>query len=319
MSLAHGDPRQRAVPPGGEAAGGTAHRGGWWRARGRSLIGFVSGVAGGWGDDRCSSMSAALAFYAAFSLAPMLVVIIAVAGLFFGAEAVRGQLFDNIEAIVGRDGAVVVQTMVASAWKARHGGLTGLASVAAIAVGASATFSELNSALNTIWRAHPPARPMAALIRVRLTSFGLVVGTGFLIVVLLIADAAITFTTDRLLGGASLGDLVGWIQRLLSLGFLCLAFSILLKVLPDTPVRWRHAIVGAVASALLFTGGKHLFALYLAHAGTANAFGAASSLAILMMWLYFSAAVFLLGAELAAQLSGRPPPAPLAGEDRPAT
>ena len=276
-----------------------------WLARipaaGRTAVAVVQR----WSSDHCSSMSAALAFYAAFSLAPMLVVVIAVASVFFGAEAVQGRLYDNFALLVGRQGAAFIQAMVASASKSGGGGVSGLLSVVATVVGASATFAELNNALDRIWRARPPEAAVAALIRIRLTSFGLVVGVGFLIVVLLIADAAITFATEVLFGGGLLDPLVGRIERGLTFGFLLCAFATLLKALPDTPVRWRDAVAGGFAAAALFTVGKHLFALYLAHAGTANAFGAASSLAILMMWLYFSAGVFLLGAELAAVLARR--------------
>lgn len=276
----------------------------WWR-RAQAVGPTTMVVLRRWSDDRCSSMSAALAFYAAFSLAPMLVVMIAVASLFFGVEAVQGRLYGNIAALVGSQGAEVVQAMVASATKSGHSGVSGLLSLFATAVGASATFAELNGALDRIWRVQPSSAAMAALIRVRLTSFGLVLGVGFLIVVLLIADAAITFATDVVFGGGVLDPLIGRIQQGLSFGFLWGAFTLLLKVLPDIAVRWREAAAGALTAGLLFTTGKHFFALYLAHAGTANAFGAASALAVLMMWLYFSAAVFLLGAELAAVLAHR--------------
>lgn len=276
----------------------------------RHLAAAVTAAGAGWAQDRCASMSAALAFYAAFSLAPMLLVVITVASLFFGVEAVQGRLFSEIQSLAGPEGAIAVQAMLASAWKSRQGGWVGLLSLGAIALGASATFTELNSALDAIWKVPPPPRPVAALIRVRLTSFGLVVGTGFLIVVLLIADAAVTYATDVLLGRL-LHPVAGAIQHLVSLLFLCAAFTVLLKVLPDTPVHWRDAEVGGITAALLFSGGKHVFALYITHAGTANAFGAASSLAVLMMWLFFSAAVFLFGAELTAHLArGRKMPAP---------
>lgn len=270
----------------------------------REAGGTFAAVLGNWSNDRCSSMSAALAFYAAFSLAPMLLVVITVASVFFGAEAVHGRLDAEIRAVVGPEGAVAVQAMLASAWKAGRGGWIGLFSLLAIALGASATFAELHSALNAIWRAPPPARAVAALIRVRLLSFGLVVGTGFLIVVLLIADAAVTYATEFLIGGF-LPLALSAAQHAVSVVFLCAAFSILLKILPDAPVRWREAGAGGIAAALLFIGGKRVFAFYLARAGTANAFGAASSLAVLMMWLFFSAAVFLFGAELAAHLARR--------------
>lgn len=264
----------------------------------------VVAVLGNWSAHRCSSMAAALAFYAAFSLAPMLVVIIAVAGFFYGPEAVQGELYSNIAAIVGRDGAVALQAMVSSAWKSGQGHWVGWLAALGTAVGASATFAELNSALDVIWHAKPPHHAVVSLIRVRLVSFGLVVGAGFLIVVLLIADALFTFVVE--MAFRSVAGLLMWaIQRVAAFGLLCLAFGVLLKVLPDTPVRWWQASVGGVAAGILFTAGKQLFAAYLAHAGTANAFGAASSLAVLMMWLFFSAAVFLLGAELAAHLARR--------------
>ena len=258
-----------------------------------------------WSADRCSSMAASLAFYSAFSLAPMLVVIIAVAGFFFGAEAVQGQLFEDIAGLVGRDGAVVIQAMVASAGKAHQGALAGALSVGAIALGASATFAALTDALNVIWRAPPHEAPIATLIRIRLTSFGLVIGTGFLLVVLLIADAALKALTRQILvWGPWLDPIADLLQQTVTFGFLSFAFAVMLKILPDLRVRWRDAAVGAISAAVLFTGGKHFFALYLAGAGTANVIGAAGAITAVMMWLYFSGAVFLLGAEISAHASG---------------
>ena len=271
----------------------------WAKAAGKAVF----AVIGNWSADRCSSMAAALAFYAAFSLAPLLVIVTAVAGVFFGPDAVQGRLYSEIESLLGKDGALVVQTMLASAWKTGRGPVASWLSVGAIMVGATATFAELSSALQTIWRTPPPAHQMAELIRVRLISFGLVVGAGFMLVVLLIADTFITFATSAVLGGDLMQPVAGTIEQTVSLFFLCTVFTALLKVLPDTHVRGIHAVTGGVATALLFSGGKHLFAIYLAHAGTANVFGVASSLAILMMWLFFSASVFLLGAELAAYLA----------------
>lgn len=258
-----------------------------------------------WSSDRCASMAAALAFYSAFSLAPMLVVIIAVAGFFFGPEAVQGELFGDIAGLVGEEGAAVIQTMVANAAKADQGALASLLSLGAIALGASATFSQLTDALNVIWRSPPRTAPIAALIRMRLTSFSLVVGIGFLLVVLLVADAALKILTRKIvLWGPWLGPIADLLQQTVSFAFLLFAFALLLKVLPDVRVRWRNALTGAAAAALLFTGGKHLFALYLAGEGTANVIGAAGAITAVMMWLYFSGAVFLLGAEIAAHASG---------------
>lgn len=275
---------------------------GWARRAGRGA-GAVGSVLRAWVADDGASMSASVAFFAAFSLAPMLVIAIAVGSLFFGIEAVQGRLQSGVEAVVGAEGAAVVQAMLVSAWKTGDGGWTGWLSVLMMAVGASATFAELNHALNLIWRVHAPDRPVSSLLRVRLVSFGLVVGIGFLIVILLVADAVIIYGAERLLGEAAVASLLHFIQIAISFCFLWFAFATLLKVLPDVPVRWRHAAQGGLAAALLFAIGKQLFARYLVYAGTASAFGAAGSLAVLMMWLFFSAAVFLVGAQVAAHSS----------------
>jgi membrane protein len=264
-------------------------------------VGAAGAVLGAWMRDGGPSMSAALAFYSAFSLAPLLVLALALAGFFFGADAVQGRLFSGIEGVVGEDGAVAVQVMVANAWKTGGGGWTGWLSLGAMMIGASATFAELKRALNIIWRAPAPST-VAGMVRLRLMSFGLVMGTGFLIVVLLIADAIVVYATELVWGVEQLDPLLQYLEQTISLLFLATAFSVLLKVVPDASVRWAAALSGGLAAALLFTVGKQLFARYLAYAGTANAFGAAGSFAVLMMWLFFSAAVFLLGAHVAAFL-----------------
>lgn len=255
-----------------------------------------------WSDDRCVSESAAVGFFAAFSMAPMLVVVIAVGGFFFGAEAVQGRLFSEIESLMGKDGALAVQAMVASAWKTGRPGWVGLIALAGVMIGASATFSELTTALNWIWRAPAQKGAVATLIRVRLLSFGLVLGAGFLLIALLIIDSILAFAGSALMAGQEnfARPVVMAAQHAVTFIVLFSAFSVLLKILPDVHVRWRDAALGAFVSTVLFSVGKHFLALYLAHAGTANAFGAAGSLAVVLMWLFFSAAVFLLGAEVAA-------------------
>ncbi len=255
-----------------------------------------------WSDDRLISESAAVGFFAAFSMAPMLVVVIAFAGFFFGSDAVQGRLFSEIESLMGKDGAVAVQAMVASAWKTGEPEWIGLLSLVGVVVGASATFSELTSALNWVWRAPVKQGAVATLIKVRLMSFGLVLGTGFLLIVLLIMDAMLSFAGSALFAGRNniAEPVIAGAQHAITFVVLFSAFSIMLKFLPDVHVRWRDAWVGAFVATVLFSIGKHFLALYLAHAGTASAFGAAGSLAVVMMWLFFSAAVFLLGAEVAA-------------------
>ena len=170
-----------------------------------------------------------------------------------------------------------------------------------LAIGASATFSSLNSALNLVWpNTGPRTSSVIALVRVRLISFGLVLGVAFLLIVSLVLDTAITFIGKWLWGNSPYVVIGNLLQLGVGLLVLAFAFAGLLKFLPDATVRWRDALVGGIVAAVLFSAGKKLFALYLAHAGMASSFGAAGSLAVLLMWLYFSAAVLLLGAEFSA-------------------
>jgi len=253
-------------------------------------------------DNRCAAMAAGIAFYAAFSLAPTLVIVIAIASWFFGADAARGDLFREVHGVLGNDAALGVQTIVQNAHHSGSaGGIAAIISFGLLAIGASATFSSLNSALNIVWPfSGPRSSSVIALVRVRLISFGLVLGVAFLLIVSLVLDAAITFVGNWLLADTPYLMIGNLLQLAVGLLVLAVAFATLLKFLPDAPVKWRDALVGGFVSALLFSVGKKLFALYLAHAGMANSFGAAGSLAVLLMWLYFSALVLLLGAEFSA-------------------
>ncbi|RAR59235.1 membrane protein [Paraburkholderia unamae] len=252
--------------------------------------------------NRCPSLAASIAFYSAFSLAPTLVMVIAVAGWFFGDDAARGELFRQVHNVLGDDAAAGITTIVQNAHRAGgKGGVAAIISLALLVIGASATFSSLNTALNIVW---PPdgQRPSSvfALVRVRLISFSLVLGVAFLLIVSLVLDTAITFVGQWIWGNSPYVIIGNLLQLVVGLIVLAVAFGALLRFLPDADVRWRDAMVGGIVAAVLFSAGKKLFALYLAHAGMATAFGAAGSLAVLLMWLYFSAAVLLLGAEFSA-------------------
>ncbi|MDE1180102.1 YhjD/YihY/BrkB family envelope integrity protein [Paraburkholderia sp.] len=268
----------------------------------RKQASWAMGAFSKFSEDRCAAMAASIAFYAAFSLAPTLVMVIAVAGWFFGAEAARGELFDHIHGLLGNEAAAGVQTIVQNAHRSGDaGGIAAIISFTMLAIGASATFSSLNSALNMVWPVTGPrTSSVIALVRVRLISFGLVLGVAFLLIVSLVLDTAITFIGNMLWGDTQYVIIGNLLQLGVGLLVLACAFAALLKFLPDARVLWRDAMVGGIVAALLFSAGKKLFALYLAHAGMANSFGAAGSLAVLLMWLYFSAAVLLLGAEFSA-------------------
>lgn len=264
------------------------------------------------GKHRCSSMAAGIAFYSAFSLAPMLVMVIAVAGWFLGTEAIRGQIFIEARHLIGDQAAAAVQIIVVNAHKhGDSGGFAALVSFAALAIGASATFASLNTALSVVWPPVDDSRfsSVVALVKVRLISFGLVLGVAFLAIVSLVLDTLITFVGAWLWGNSPYAIVGDILQLAFGLTVLALSFAALLRFLPDAPIVWRDALTGGIVAALLFIGGKKLFALYLTHAGMASAFGAAGSLAVLLMWLYFSAAVLLFGAEFAAARGRRNKPA----------
>ncbi|CAL8480565.1 YihY/virulence factor BrkB family protein [Caballeronia sp. S22] len=249
------------------------------------------------GTDRAAPMAASTAF----SLAPTLVMVIAVAGLVFGAQAARGQLFHQISGLLGKDAAASVQAIVEYAHQSGGSGLAAVISFVVLAVGASATFSSLNTALSIIWpKSGREKSGVATLVKVRLISFGLVMGVAFLLIVSLVLDTAVQAAGNWVFGESPLVVIGDIVQFVLGLGILSCAFATLLRCLPDGHVSWRVALVGGIISAVLFSVGKKLFALYLTHAGTASAIGAAGSLAVLLMWLHFAAAVMLLGAEAAA-------------------
>lgn len=269
-----------------------------------ALISTLRAAIGKFSEDRCPMMGASIGFYSAFSLAPTLLIVLAVAGWFFGEDAAKGRLFDQVKGILGSDAAGAMQSLVEHAHRASGGGVAAALSIVFLAVGASATFSSLNTALDVLFQAESSKgiAGVALILRARVISFGLVMGLGFLLVVSLVLDAAIQVAGHAIFGNSPLVIIAAVGQSIFGLVILAVGFAALIKWLPDTKIDFRHALWGGATASVLFTVGRHLFGLYLAHAGTANTFGAAGSLAVLMMWLYFSAIVFLFGAEVAAAL-----------------
>jgi membrane protein len=273
--------------------------------RGTSFLRVAKAAISGFSSHRCTMMGSSIAFYSAFSLAPTLLLVLAVVGWFFGRDAAQGRLFDQIKGVIGNEAAAAMQAMVEHAHYGGGGGVAAVISVGLLVVGASATFSSLNTALDVVFAApeHKGLASAAFLLRARIVSLGLLMGLAFLLVVSLVVDVAIQ-TAGRALFGTAISVIASIVQTILGLALLCVGLGALIKWLPDTHVALRPAFVGGFVAALLFTVGRHLFVLYLAHAGTAGAFGAAGSLAVLMMWLYFCAVVFLLGAEVTAAIVG---------------
>jgi membrane protein len=271
-------------------------------------------LAGWWKDD-VPRLGASLAFYTLFALAPILVVAIAIGGLVFGAEAVRGELVGQIQGLIGRNGAEAVQAMLEGAAQPSSSLAATGAGIVTFFLGATGAFLELQTALNTIWRVKPKASGsyFRMLVMQRLISFGLVVALGFLLLTSLLVSAALA-AIHRYMGSAFPGVLILWeaLTVVVSLGVITLLFAMVYKVLPDVKLAWRDVWVGALVTAGLFTIGKLLIGLYLGTTSIASTYGAAGSVIVILVWVYYSAQVVLLGAEFTREyvdtFGRRPPP-----------
>lgn len=276
---------------------------------------------GGWWNDNVPRLGASLAYYTLFALAPILVVAIGVSGLVFGPDAVRGEIVGQIEGVVGRQGAEAVQSMLEGVSKPSSSILATVIGSLTAFLGATGAFIELQTALNAIWRVKPrPGVSVKAFLVERLISFGLVVGVGFLLLVSLLVSAALA-ALNRYLGNAFPGLTVLWqaTNVLVSLGVVTLLFAMVYKVLPDVRLRWRDVWIGALVTAGFFSVGKQLIGLYLGTSSVASTYGAAGSVVVLLVWVYYSAQVVLLGAEFTRfyveRFRGAPPPEKYATPD----
>lgn len=253
-----------------------------------------------WVDDYAPSMGAALAYYTLFSIAPLLIITIAVAGLVFGQEAARGEIVAQIQGLIGKEGALAVQGLLKSANAPAQDIVALVVSSITLLIGATTVVGELQSDLDRIWRVPAAATEngLWTLLRRRLLSFGLVLGLGFLLLVSLIVSAAIAA-----FGKWWDGLFAGWEALLHALDFTIsfaittLLFAMIYKFMPRAKIAWRDVWVGAAVTALLFEIGKFLIGFYLGKTSVASGFGAAASLVVLLVWVYFAAQIFLLGAE----------------------
>ena len=254
-----------------------------------------------WVDDRCARLGAALAFYSIFSIAPLLIIAIAIAGMVFGEEAARGEIVEQIGDTIGPPAAKAIEDMLAAAGSPEGSVWATILGIAILLLAASGVFLQLQDALNTIWRVTPkPGRTLANMVRERFLSFSVVFGAGFLLLVSLVVSAGLAALTKWLTPSAVPGGVLLWqaINFLISLGVITLLFAMIFKLLPDVNLSWRDVWFGAAATALLFSVGKFLIGLYLGQTTTSSAYGAAGSLVILLLWVYYSSQIVLLGAEL---------------------
>ena len=256
-----------------------------------------------WIDHRASSKGAALAFYTLFSLAPILVLAVAVAGYFFGVEAAQGRMISEIRYLVGQNGTNAVQAILATARDPVAGvWATALASLLLL-IGATSVFTELKGSLDELWGVEKSKlSPVGVLLRTRLISFSLVMALAFLLLISLVISAALSmFENYAGVVLSSSGSIFSVLSTLISFGVITSLFAVIYKMLPDAPLSWHDVSMGAIFTAGLFILGKYLIGLYLGNSDVASGFGAAGSIIALLLWVYYSAQIFFLGAEFTRQ------------------
>jgi membrane protein len=260
-----------------------------------------------WQRDNALSLGAALAYYTIFSIAPLLVLVIAIAGLVFGQAAAQGEIVAQIGGLVGPSGAQTIEDMVARASRPAAGVLATLASLGTMALGASGVFGQLQQALNRIWDVQAPRRAgWRGHVARRAAAFGMILGIGFLLLASLVLSAALAALHGLIARHLPvLARLLPPLELALSFGVVTALFAMTFKLLPDVEMPWRDVWLGAAVTALLFTVGKTLIALYLGRAGVTSVYGAAGSLVLLLLWVYYSAQILLLGAEFTEVWSRR--------------
>ncbi|MGN5478381.1 YihY/virulence factor BrkB family protein [Cupriavidus basilensis] len=266
----------------------------------RDLAVLLRDTVSAWLDDYAPSMGAALAYYTVFSVAPLLLIVISVAGIVFGDEAARGAVVGQIGGLVGDEGAKAIEAMLVSLRNPEKSTATALLSTLTLLVGATTVFAELQGALDRIWRVPERKKPSGVweLLRARILSFGMILGIGFLLIVSLVASAAVAAIGrywSPMLGEDEV--FAHLIDMVLSFAMVTVVFAMIYKIMPHAAVRWPDVWLGAFVTSILFTIGKLLIGLYIGKAGVATGYGAAGSLVVVLVWVYYSAQIFLLGAE----------------------
>jgi len=256
-----------------------------------------------WFEHRAGSMGAALAFYTLFSLAPIIVLVIAIAGWFYGPQAAQGELFTQLRGLVGSQGAEAIQLVLAGARNKEEGRLATLIAGGLLLFGATTVFAELKASLDAIWQVPPLTQGTAwDVIRTRLLSFGMVLVLAFLLMVSLVVSAALALL-EKYWGSVwkDAGAVLTVVNMAISFVVIGALFGVIFKMLPRVRLSWHDVTIGALGTAGLFTLGKYAIGMYIGNSGVASSFGAAGSLIALLLWVYYSAQIFFLGAEFARQ------------------
>ena len=265
----------------------------------KNIVQLLKQAAADWSEDNAARLAAALAYYTVLSIAPLLILATAVVGLVFGDDAARGHVASELSAVVGPQAGEGVQTVIQHAHSPEGGIISSIISVVVLMFGASGVFGELQSALNTIWEVKPkPGRGIMGFLRARFFSFTMVLSVAFLLLVSLVLSAALSaagsFFEHVLPGGEALWQVINFI---ISFAVISGLFALIFKVVPDVEITWRDVRMGAAFTAVLFTIGKMLLGLYLGRASVASPYGAAGSVIVLVIWVYYAAQIMFMGAE----------------------
>ncbi|MEW5860950.1 MAG: YihY/virulence factor BrkB family protein [Cyanobacteriota bacterium] len=264
----------------------------------KDILGLLKDTFTEWQEDKASRLAAALAYYTVFSLAPLVIIAIAIAALVFGQEAAEGGIEEQLRGLLGMQGAEAVEEMIANSRKAEQGTIATLISVGLLLFGASGVFGQLQDSLNTIWEVAPkPGRGIKGFIKDRFLSFAMVLGIGFLLLVSLILSAGLTAVGDylgHLIPGLPFLQVLNF---LISFGVVTVLFALMFRILPDAKIAWGDVWIGAAITSLLFTIGKYLLGLYLGNGSVGSTYGAAGSFVVLLLWVNYSAQILFFGAE----------------------
>jgi membrane protein len=272
----------------------------WDACEMKHLYDLLKKTVNQWLEDKAPTLGAALAYYSLFSIAPLLIIAIGIAGMIFGPDAARGAIEAQMRDALGEPAAKGVQSMLENVHNSGQGVVATAIGIVVLFFGASGVFGQLQDALNTIWKVRPrQGRGILGVIKDRFLSFAMVLGVGFLLLVSMVITTALEalsrwWTPASLPGGPLLWQLTNW---LVSFGVITLLFAMIFKVLPDVHIDWSEVWIGAAVTALLFALGKYVLGLYFAYSSTASAFGAAGSVVIVVVWVYYSSQILLLGAS----------------------
>ncbi|MDB5478329.1 MAG: ribonuclease [Alphaproteobacteria bacterium] len=261
-----------------------------------------------WIDDKVPRLGAALAFYSILSLGPLLLLALAAAGLIFGHEAAQGKIVAEIQGLIGQDGARAIQDMIADSAEEKDTGIVAsIIGIVMLLVGASGVFGQLQDAMNTIWEVQPkPGRGILGMIRDRFLSFTMVLGTGFMLLSSLVLSTALAALSEYTNGVfEDFAAVMHVVNFIISFAVISLLFAVIFKYLPDAKVAWRDVWTGAIITAFLFTVGKFAIGLYLGHSAFGSSYGAAGSLVVILVWIYYSSQILFFGAEFTQVYANR--------------